>query len=262
MADLLYWYQELWCSTALDSWAVWDLPQLQNSYCRLCTLQKDNFQHEWTLSRCYSGWAQCVSLLIHWHCFSSFNDETCLWFSFLLYIFRSDATCIICREEMTTAKKLLCGHLFHVHCLRSWLERQHTCPTCRAQIIPPDNGHAASVRQHGAQPGVQPGELFFVALIFLFHIFPLQPFVSVSSTSCNQFYRWFLIQCKKTAAGAGTPGSEGAPSENVNRRQAKLEAAASAASLYGRSFAYPPANTLNRYTSSLLLLLFLEESKM
>jgi E3 ubiquitin-protein ligase synoviolin len=121
----------------------------------------------------------------------------------------SDATCIICREEMTTAKKLLCGHLFHVHCLRSWLERQHTCPTCRAPIIPPDNGRAASARQHGAQPEVQP------------------------------------------AAGTGTPGSGGAPSENVNRRQAKLEAAASAASLYGRSFAYPPANTLNRHSGPL-----------
>ncbi|KAF8654331.1 hypothetical protein HU200_061510 [Digitaria exilis] len=117
----------------------------------------------------------------------------------------SDATCIICREEMTTAKKLLCGHLFHVHCLRSWLERQHTCPTCRAPIIPPDNGRAASAQQHGAQPGVQPA-----------------------------------------AAGTGTPASEGAPGENMSRRQAKLEAAAAAASLYGRSFAYTPANTLNR----------------
>ncbi|GFP87325.1 erad-associated E3 ubiquitin-protein ligase hrd1a [Phtheirospermum japonicum] len=48
----------------------------------------------------------------------------------------SDATCIICREEMVTAKKLLCGHLFHVHCLRSWLERQNTCPTCRALVVP------------------------------------------------------------------------------------------------------------------------------
>ncbi|KAM3329941.1 hypothetical protein ACQJBY_026770 [Aegilops geniculata] len=121
----------------------------------------------------------------------------------------SDATCIICREEMTTAKKLLCGHLFHVHCLRSWLERKHTCPTCRAPIVPPDNGRTASAQQHGAQPGVQ------------------------------------------LAAGIGAPGSEGATSENVNRRQAKLEAAASAASLYGRSFAYPPTNTLNRYSGPL-----------
>ena len=33
----------------------------------------------------------------------------------------------------------------------------------------------------------------------------------------------------------------------MSRRQAKLEAAAAAASLYGRSFAYLPANILNRY---------------
>ncbi|CAM6086667.1 unnamed protein product [Calypogeia fissa] len=46
-----------------------------------------------------------------------------------------DPTCIICREEMIGAKKLPCGHLFHVHCLRSWLERQHTCPTCRAPLL-------------------------------------------------------------------------------------------------------------------------------
>ncbi|KAF8779153.1 hypothetical protein HU200_002827 [Digitaria exilis] len=121
----------------------------------------------------------------------------------------SDATCIICREEMTSAKKLLCGHLFHVHCLRSWLERQHTCPTCRAPIIPPDNGRAASVRQHGAQHGVQ-----------------------------------------QAAAGTGTPASEGAPGESTSRRQAKLEAAAAAASVYGRSFAFPPANALNGSGSS------------
>lgn len=104
---------------------------------------------------------------------------------FYLYylVFRSDATCIICCEEMTTAKKLLCGHLFHVHCLRSWLERQHTCPTCRAPIIPPDNGRAASARQHGAQPGVQPGELHFIDLIsFLCHIY----------THVHLLYQWIL----------------------------------------------------------------------
>lgn len=57
----------------------------------------------------------------------------------------SDRTCIICRDEMvlheaaevpvnadgpnTTPKKLPCGHVFHFHCLRSWLERQQSCPT-------------------------------------------------------------------------------------------------------------------------------------
>ena len=63
----------------------------------------------------------------------------------------SDRTCIICREELTAAaanneaapngqaqhqdgpnmtpKKLPCGHVFHFQCLRSWLERQQSCPT-------------------------------------------------------------------------------------------------------------------------------------
>lgn len=69
----------------------------------------------------------------------------------------SDATCIICREEMTTAKKLICGHLFHVHCLRSWLERQHTCPTCRALVVPPENETGATGGPTGARPDAHQG---------------------------------------------------------------------------------------------------------
>lgn len=63
-----------------------------------------------------------------------------------------DHTCIICREEMVargegseqdsdgpnvTPKKLACGHIFHFHCLRSWLERQQACPTCRRDVLSP-----------------------------------------------------------------------------------------------------------------------------
>ncbi|GAA96959.1 uncharacterized protein L969DRAFT_79208 [Mixia osmundae IAM 14324] len=93
----------------------------------------------------------------------------------------TDKTCIICREEMEarpgnpedrpppvegdtttritqqplpaqgpndTPKKLACGHVFHFHCLKSWLERQQSCPTCRRSVLtdlPPV-----------AQPGVMP----------------------------------------------------------------------------------------------------------
>jgi E3 ubiquitin-protein ligase synoviolin len=62
----------------------------------------------------------------------------------------SDRTCIICRDEMvaqtapqrndaqaapnTTPKKLPCGHMFHFNCLRSWLERQQSCPTWRVVL--------------------------------------------------------------------------------------------------------------------------------
>ncbi|KAH8727230.1 hypothetical protein GQ44DRAFT_612324 [Phaeosphaeriaceae sp. PMI808] len=67
-------------------------------------------------------------------------------------------TCIVCREEMRAwvqpgaqngrrmderqrAKKLPCGHVLHFSCLRSWLERQQVCPTCRRPVL--------------AQPGTQ-----------------------------------------------------------------------------------------------------------
>jgi len=49
----------------------------------------------------------------------------------------SDNVCIICREEMVapSAKKLPCGHIFHKSCLRSWFQRQQTCPTCRLDVL-------------------------------------------------------------------------------------------------------------------------------
>ena len=88
VADLLYWYQELWCATALDPWAVRDLPQLQNSCFRLCTLQKDNFQHEWTFSRSYSWWAHCVSYLISLVVFHFIQRcyGPCLWLDTFVYL--------------------------------------------------------------------------------------------------------------------------------------------------------------------------------
>ena len=52
---------------------------------------------------------------------------------------RVGGSCIICREDMALSeglKKLRCGHVFHLACLRSWLERQQTCPICRNSILP------------------------------------------------------------------------------------------------------------------------------
>ncbi|XP_044721918.1 RING-H2 zinc finger domain-containing protein [Hirsutella rhossiliensis] len=57
-------------------------------------------------------------------------------------------TCIICREEMrpwdpvgnpsaidrVRPKKLPCSHILHLGCLKSWLERQQVCPTCRSPV--------------------------------------------------------------------------------------------------------------------------------
>jgi E3 ubiquitin-protein ligase synoviolin len=102
--------------------------------------------------------------------------------------------CIICREEMTPIqpaqpaagaaadpaappvagaqrvperlrpKKLPCGHILHFACLRSWLERQQNCPTCRRPVIASSRtagaagaaGNNAPGQQNGAnQPGQQ-----------------------------------------------------------------------------------------------------------
>ncbi|KAK9072070.1 hypothetical protein SSX86_008502 [Deinandra increscens subsp. villosa] len=116
----------------------------------------------------------------------------------------SDATCIICREEMTTAKRLVCGHLFHVHCLRSWLERQHTCPTCRALVIPNDGGTSASRSRAGAH----------------------RQGVNSANTSSQH----------RTDDGAGNG--------NISRLQKRVQAAAAAASIYQKSFVYPSPSSL------------------
>ncbi|KAH8174318.1 RING-H2 zinc finger domain-containing protein [Sarocladium implicatum] len=89
-------------------------------------------------------------------------------------------TCIICREEMrpwdpannpgavdrVRPKKLPCGHTLHLGCLKSWLERQQVCPTCRTPVTAPrgaagQNRGAAGLRlQFGGAaqgPNAQPG---------------------------------------------------------------------------------------------------------
>lgn len=81
--------------------------------------------------------------------------------------------CIICREEMRPyvppaqgqavdpvaqrmrPKKLPCGHVLHFACLRSWLERQQICPTCRATVVPTTQRPATTV---GAGAGAAQGQ--------------------------------------------------------------------------------------------------------
>ncbi|KAK4497233.1 hypothetical protein PRZ48_011683 [Zasmidium cellare] len=50
------------------------------------------------------------------------------------------------RDEGLRAKKLPCGHILHLRCLKAWLERQQVCPTCRRPVITanaPEGGAAA-----------------------------------------------------------------------------------------------------------------------
>lgn len=90
-----------------------------------------------------------------------------------------EEVCIICREEMTSwqqpagangaaaararsserlrPKKLPCGHILHFACLRSWLERQQNCPTCRRPVVVPPRGHGLPGDGQGQGfPGAQP----------------------------------------------------------------------------------------------------------
>lgn len=102
-----------------------------------------------------------------------------------------EEVCIICREEMRPViqnnnadgtpqrvnpvaermrpKKLPCGHILHFSCLRSWLERQQNCPTCRRPVVvtqrmqvqangQPLPGNAAGQLGGAALPGHMPDQ--------------------------------------------------------------------------------------------------------
>ncbi|XP_041840105.1 E3 ubiquitin-protein ligase AMFR-like [Melanotaenia boesemani] len=62
----------------------------------------------------------------------------------------NDDDCAICWDAMLTARKLPCGHLFHNSCLRSWLEQDTSCPTCRTSLnINGDGGQVRNQQQGG-----------------------------------------------------------------------------------------------------------------
>ena len=51
-------------------------------------------------------------------------------------------------DERLRPKKLPCGHVLHFACLRSWLERQQNCPTCRQSVLVPST-NIQNVNPHG-----------------------------------------------------------------------------------------------------------------
>ncbi|KAJ1702309.1 hypothetical protein LUZ63_002088 [Rhynchospora breviuscula] len=70
--------------------------------------------------------------------------------------------CAICRGPMSRAKKLPCNHLFHLGCLRSWMDQGfmegYSCPTCRRPLngVNPQMG-ANSTRQEATTGAALPG---------------------------------------------------------------------------------------------------------
>ncbi|GFS21272.1 E3 ubiquitin-protein ligase AMFR, partial [Elysia marginata] len=57
--------------------------------------------------------------------------------------------CAICWEKMESARKLPCSHLFHNSCLRSWLEQDTSCPTCRMTLSETTGREEPQPRQPG-----------------------------------------------------------------------------------------------------------------
>lgn len=99
---------------------------------------------------------------------------------------QTDNLCIICREDMyskekfaeefgkelsdrKTAKKLNCGHILHVKCLKEWLERSDSCPLCRSKVF--DKSRPAitpQVTQVPPPPEVEETDLNFEERRFAF----------------------------------------------------------------------------------------------
>lgn len=165
----------------------------------------------------------------------------------------SDNVCIICREEMVTgAKKLPCNHIFHSSCLRSWFQRQQTCPTCRMDVLrasnnnqtpapaqaPPPAPAAPANAPAAPPPNVAPGMLpGFPPGIFPFW----GPFPAVPPPAA--------------AAAAPAPGATDAPQSSTEATQAagstqptsstadaatSAAAAAPGSTLPGFPFSFPP----------------------
>ncbi|OWR43934.1 hypothetical protein KGM_210736 [Danaus plexippus plexippus] len=43
-------------------------------------------------------------------------------------------SCPICHDDYTTPVRLTCSHIFCELCISAWLDREHTCPLCRAKV--------------------------------------------------------------------------------------------------------------------------------
>lgn len=63
---------------------------------------------------------------------------------------RNNDDCAICWDKMESARILPCAHMFHNSCLRSWLEQDTSCPTCRTAL----SDSRSSVAEHPANNNV------------------------------------------------------------------------------------------------------------
>ncbi|KAF5188581.1 E3 ubiquitin-protein ligase aip2 [Thalictrum thalictroides] len=56
----------------------------------------------------------------------------------------SDIECAVCRENLAISEKLHelpCKHLFHLLCLKPWLDKHNSCPICRHELPTDDQAY-------------------------------------------------------------------------------------------------------------------------
>ncbi|PWA23452.1 hypothetical protein CCH79_00005792 [Gambusia affinis] len=166
----------------------------------------------------------------------------------------SDNVCIICREEMVTgAKKLPCNHIFHSSCLRSWFQRQQTCPTCRmdvlrasnnnqaqAQAPPPAPAPAAPANAPAAPaPNVAPGMLpgFPPGVFPFWGPFPAVPPPAAAAPPAAPAAADAPTSSTDTTQAAGTSQPTSAAADAATSSAA---AAAAGSAIPGFPFSFPP----------------------
>ncbi|KAF7846923.1 hypothetical protein BT93_L3570 [Corymbia citriodora subsp. variegata] len=55
-----------------------------------------------------------------------------------------DAECAICKENLVVndeMQELPCKHMYHLHCLKPWLDEHNSCPICRYELQTDDHAY-------------------------------------------------------------------------------------------------------------------------
>lgn len=116
--------------------------------------------------------------------------------------------CAICWDRMEAARKLPCGHLFHNSCLRSWLEQDTSCPTCRTSLKGrTDDG----VDEEGRAAGNRDGRPAAQRANHFFH-FDGSRYASWLPSVSVEVSRPHLISIGVSAGGEPVAGGSGEPS--------------------------------------------------
>ncbi|KAJ1680342.1 hypothetical protein EV182_000177 [Spiromyces aspiralis] len=129
--------------------------------------------------------------------------------------------CAICCDELITAKKLPCSHLFHRTCLRAWLERDPSCPTCRRRLPSSETREWLSQlndtsNEHGADlvlatPGIHNGPTFTLTVDYF--DMPLSFTVNKVSAGAAGNCRQGIVRLIARDPGPSSPGADAATVE-------------------------------------------------